>query len=906
VPNRVDIADMQDNIRYYKRLEHEADMVRARIACLEDIGKKYDDYSEEDQRYLEQSYLMDRAGKQKTIDSIDDLNRKREDNEREIEGLGTQIAHKEMELKGLEEEKDRLLREKYDSDIYKKSERLKEEKRNLNEKLQRIENIMSEMERKLKNWGRLWRSSMELLEDSHVLPEGALPGAAADDIREGTDALLNVKRESLVNIAPDRLVSLKHNMGIFRDVLGEAYFNNKGALSSVNENIRKLSEDIESLRKGIKPYDPKLTGLKGEIERRLQEKYGAKVEVSIFCELMEIRDREWQNAIEGYLHTQKFYLIAEPRYFVDALKIYDELKFKKGFYDIGLVDIEKLMRMNPEADKGSLAEEIITDSPYARAFANFLLGRVMKCGTVEDLRHHRTSITQSCMLYQNFVARQLNPERWQIPYIGKSSIEKQITIKEKEKESLTVKLESLRKDSALLEKLKAVEPLTDSDIEYVESSVFEIRPLKEIKALHQKAIDELGSLDLAYISTIDKRIHDADSRRSRLSSEIGGLNGKKGGLERENSDILVNKLKSLDDDMKRIELVIGQNYDNEWILKSGEARFLKELESRKTPDNILNAFTNQIARTGSQRKKKWEALIALRADYNRDYKMSYDINLTDNRPFAGELSQLKDTHLHQYEEKIRDAREKSQNEFQEDFISKLKQNMDVVREQIEELDAALKDMSFGRDKYRFELRPNPSYRKFYDMITDSMLLEGFNLFSAEFQSKHRDAIDELFKLITDVGEGSINADERAELEKNIEKYTDYRTYLMFELIATDEEGRESRLSKTIGKKSGGETQTPFYISVLASFVRLYRVKQRRGDNNTLRLIIFDEAFSKMDHQRIQESIKLLRSLELQAIVSAPTEKIGDIAPLVDRNLCVTRIKGRTIVRAFDPKEMMEA
>lgn len=61
----------------------------------------------------------------------------------------------------------------------------------------------------------------------------------------------------------------------------------------------------------------------------------------------------------------------------------------------------------------------------------------------------------------------------------------------------------------------------------------------------------------------------------------------------------------------------------------------------------------------------------------------------------------------------------------------------------------------------------------------------------------------------------------------------------------------------------------------------------------------------MDHQRIEESIKLLKKLGLQAIISAPTEKIGDIAPVVDRNLCVTRIKETTIIKAFDPRELLE-
>ncbi len=71
------------------------------------------------------------------------------------------------------------------------------------------------------------------------------------------------------------------------------------------------------------------------------------------------------------------------------------------------------------------------------------------------------------------------------------------------------------------------------------------------------------------------------------------------------------------------------------------------------------------------------------------------------------------------------------------------------------------------------------------------------------------------------------------------------------------------------------------------------------------MIIFDEAFNKMDHQRIQESISLVRQLDLQLLISAPTEKIADIAPLVDRNLCLTRIGQETFIKFFDPGKFRE-
>ena len=68
-------------------------------------------------------------------------------------------------------------------------------------------------------------------------------------------------------------------------------------------------------------------------------------------------------------------------------------------------------------------------------------------------------------------------------------------------------------------------------------------------------------------------------------------------------------------------------------------------------------------------------------------------------------------------------RRKAFEQFQDDFIAKLKASIDTVKGQIEELNDALKMSSFGNDKYRFVISPKPEYRRYYDMITDEMLLK---------------------------------------------------------------------------------------------------------------------------------------------------------------------------------------
>ena len=90
------------------------------------------------------------------------------------------------------------------------------------------------------------------------------------------------------------------------------------------------------------------------------------------------------------------------------------------------------------------------------------------------------------------------------------------------------------------------------------------------------------------------------------------------------------------------------------------------------------------------------------------------------------------------------------------------------------------------------------------------------------------------------------------------------------------------LSQTMNKKSGGETQTPFYIAMLASFAQLYRVNDKTDFGNTVRIVVFDEAFNKMDSERIIESVRLLRKMNLQAIICTPPDKIPEIGPEADR------------------------
>lgn len=912
VKNPVDISLMQDNIRYYKRLEYEADLMEARISGLQGIADKYNSYMEEKQRLEIQSFIIDRARLQSALDEKIKLNDEIGRLDIEIASISKRQADCSLALVAEKEKRDRLMVDKLKSDIHNKMEQLKSRKNDLVQKINELNGNVEKTVQKLRKYAYEWREVSKSCSGLKSLPDSETKELFAHEIRDvgnyaaltgkHASSLLGINGENIKKLTEQEFKRINEDSSNLRQSSTGLMFSIDRKRSQFESEIQNLNNTLAELEKGIKAYDPKLVALRDEIKKELAAKHDKEIPVYILADLLEIRDMRWRNAVEAYLHTQKFYLIVEPQYFVDALKVYDKLKFKMGFYDWGIVDTGKLERFKPKPEKGSLAEEVITGYIYARMFVDYVMGRVAKCDNVEDLRNHDRAITDSCMLYQGYVARQLNPERWKYPFIGRNALEEQRKNVRNSIEKAERELAVCLKTCEIIKNAANMAVISQNESEHYLQIVENAAVLPILEKQLSEVTDEMGRLDLTWLARLEEKIRECEEEIKRLEDDEKQCIKKIAEAQNAKKAIVDEKLPAAGEKEKESRRIIEAGYDASWISDKGELRFMRELQARRSAKEIIDNFSSQLERTRSQTIKKKDDLESARSEYNRQYRMSYDIKQADNSAYDRELAELKDIRLPEYKKQIRDAKEKAFQQFGDDFLAKLKSNIDTVKSQIDELNSALKESSWGNERYRFTSYPRPEYKRYYDMITDEMLLEGYNIASQIFRDKHRDAIDELFRQITDI-DAELNADARAELEKNIKRFTDYRTYLGFDLVVTDEEDRTQRLSRTLQKKSGGETQTPFYISVLASFAQLYRIQDPAY--NRIRLIVFDEAFSKMDSERIQESIRLLRKFGFQCILSAPPEKIGDIAPLVDRNLCVIREKTTSIIRAFDPKKLME-
>lgn len=152
------------------------------------------------------------------------------------------------------------------------------------------------------------------------------------------------------------------------------------------------------------------------------------------------------------------------------------------------------------------------------------------------------------------------------------------------------------------------------------------------------------------------------------------------------------------------------------------------------------------------------------------------------------------------------------------------------------------------------------------MITSDVNVAGMSLFTTEFEEQYHNEMEDLFAKLTD---------ENLNDAKGTNDLTDYRSYLDYDIQVISRAGKMQRFSKTYGEKSGGETQTPYYVAIAASFAQMYSGRE------TARIVLLDEAFNNMDEERIESMMKFLTSQNFQIILAAPPARMEIIGEHVD-------------------------
>jgi uncharacterized protein YPO0396 len=156
--------------------------------------------------------------------------------------------------------------------------------------------------------------------------------------------------------------------------------------------------------------------------------------------------------------------------------------------------------------------------------------------------------------------------------------------------------------------------------------------------------------------------------------------------------------------------------------------------------------------------------------------------------------------------------------------------------------------------------------------------------SARLSEEQRATAEEIRRLLL--------ANDQGASERALRELADYRNYRRYDIVRSSPVG-QTRLS-TWGTGSGGELETPFYVvrsAVLAH--ALGHFGRERREAPALRLMLSDEAFSKMDESRSRSVLRFLsQTLGLQLVVAMPTSKSGAVKPEFDKEFTFSKILAR--------------
>jgi len=872
---------MKQNFEIHEKYKRELEELNARRERLVAIRDAFAQYAQLRETVREQDYVIRRLKYvyQTEIQEQQEhrLARIRADMEQ---------AERETALAGRKQEEARSqAQEAYQRWQNHAAERRKKE---IAEEQERLEREQQHLQKQLIAFVTQLRHEMRLLDDL-LHWEGneafSMTGEKREQVRAAMELLAHVNGlaengESLAGTDTGQLEEALKQSGsglssLYYNVL-QALTRTEDQLQQVQANIDELELVIRDLENRKRTYPQSVQKLKQLLEERLH----GRTRVWIFCEEMEVEDESWRDAVEGYLNTQRYDLLVEPHTFAEALTIYEKEKFKLQLEGVGLVDTEKESRYLGTAETNSLANVLSAENPVIRAHVEHLLGKVMKADNEQELRKYRTAVTRTCMVYHNLVARQIPKRNYEIPYIGSKAIIRQLEIKRAELAEAKRQREKLMLQSAELKQWASRLAEKQSQYERLAESLMIPAQLRALEQALFLLKEELSRLDLSEADRLKSEYEFWTSQEHQWREKYSEAISRKAGLEMERKHLT----EELYFQRKRVQeaLAAWQAWREENDAEAEQRALLRwedaekqEIPTARKIENWENNWKGNMTRSGQE----FQSLQLLRQKYNIDYSFNARVDAEDNEAYDSLLHEIEHLNIPDYQQKVETALKESEEEFKSHFIFKLREAIEMARREFHELNYALRNFPFSQDKYQFEVTANEKYKRFYAAVMDPNLTERGSLFDIPDNDRSH-VLHELFELLVR-GEAG-----------DLEQFTDYRHYLDFDIIVSTNDSRY-RFSQVLKEKSGGETQTPFYIAILASFYHLYHT------GKTMRLVVFDEAFNKMDEQRIQASLRLIKQLRLQLIASVPDEKMQHMAPEVSTTLIVSNINYRCFVDMVD-------
>lgn len=674
----------------------------------------------------------------------------------------------------------------------------------------------------------------------------------------------------------------------------------------IGKQLKEKKRLVDDMKHDRKPYDENLRSARSALSQQLSDRYGQTVKVQIFADLFDVQEEEWKNAIEGRMGRLKHSLITEPQYAHEAAVLFRNMK---QYENVDLINSKAIADSKPDRMEGSLYEAVKTQEAYVDVCLKRYLGHIIKCRSVEELEQVRDGVTPDCYSYSNFIFRHLKKK----DYTTRACIGRRVSkarLAEYEKDVEELSRQEMQLDDLLrrLKEARDFECLKDEPSHYVKLSrageeLARVNKKKmeleeTIRSLREGAYKELEEKEQSLqkqVKMVQEELDQTQGELARLGSRIGELSGEN------------------ESRRQQLEEKLQGYVPNEALEQE-----VWELLKKQSGQAVINRKKTQVADLEEKEQAQAETLRAARNRYIFAYPAGpFNGAETSNEAYEKLLEKYLTDFEPAYEEEFEKKCASIYKSLRENVIATIHGDIKAAKRHAYEINRLLRETNFSDSTYQIKIEPARNENgQFFDMLMAEEL-DSKNLDNAGFDGQisfGEDAFyqkyEQKIKLLTDKFMPPKDEDEhlRAQKRKEMEQYADYRNYLSFSMFeqVTDENGtviRENFVDDMAGRDSGGEGQNPKYVALLAGFAMLYMQQSKR--DSKIKLVLLDEAFSKMDQERSAVCLKYARKMDLQLIVCVPDERLQSLIRNVDCVYGFRRYQNRISMMHIDKGQYLE-
>ncbi len=646
---------------------------------------------------------------------------------------------------------------------------------------------------------------------------------------------------------------------------------------------KELDREIDYLRKNPSNIPEHVAKIRQQISADLDLPLD---DLPFVGELLKVRDGEsaWEGVLERLLNSFAQDLIV-PETHYQQVSAYVNANNLRGRLVYRRVDPAQVARPRKQGEgdvSGIMAYkklDIKQDTPYVDWLAGQLIRRFdyVCCESMDDFNRAERGITQQGQIKHNTSRhekddrRDINNRRYYV--LGWDNrdklrqletelddLQRRVTKLNEQQQAIHDQLERRRRDIQILGALLTVETFTEIDWRTRQAEVDRLE--RELADLNQQS-QQLQRLEKQR-DGLQKQIHETNQRRDDINRKITTLDNQINGFERQLKEVERHQAAWTDEYARLWEQVgsVLEDVDKEPLT-------INTVDSR--PEQLVVSLQRSITGfRGYQNTAKTKIESAMHA-FRREYPdegASLTADITSLAAFEAIHERLATDDLPKYEERFKHMLDRTVTRGVMAFYSSLTEQEREIDRSIGELNDSLAQVDYGSGSIiRLLAERSPDVE--------------INDFQRELKACIPDAGDDSPEELERAYTRIKDLIERFDNDPNwMKRVIDVRRWRVFGAEQIDTEGQQVDYYSDSSGKSGGQKAKLAYTILASAIAYQYGLQDTATGDRSFRLVVIDEAFSKLDDDNARFAMKLFDQLGLQLLVVTPMQQLHIIEDFV--------------------------